>query len=224
MQTVARPDTGPPAQQCVPELLVGTVIREIAPREHRVEAFVDCHAHELVEHGEVVLTVGVDREHQVVRRELAGLEPVAQGRERKDVRLRHALVHVVPQQPAAIVSRQPGLDRGIDDVGLGIHEMRGQPVGTALPDFLRAFREEGVGRHFDCVGLHGPLAERLAVRDRVRVNDEHHRAGAIAALDGGLHRGVDLGELRLVDLRSEGGGLAAKKHKKHKRKPRPKGN
>jgi hypothetical protein len=27
--------------------------------------------------------------------------------------------------------------------------MRGQPVNAVLPDFLRAFREEGVGLHID---------------------------------------------------------------------------
>jgi hypothetical protein len=66
----------------------------------------------------------------------------------------------------------------------------------------RGHVEDSVGRHRDLVRLHGTLAERLAVRDRVRVNDDHDRPGAIAALDRGPDRGVDLGEFRLVDVRA----------------------
>ena len=63
------------AQHEVAELLVRTVVREVAPGEHRVEALGDRDLDQLVEHGEVVLAVGVDGEHEVVRRELAASEP-----------------------------------------------------------------------------------------------------------------------------------------------------
>src|SRR5205823_2024220 len=55
----------------------------------------------------------------------------------------------VDEDRPALAAQQPGLDRGIDDVGLRFQEMRGQPVSTGFPDLLRTFGEESVGRHFD---------------------------------------------------------------------------
>ena len=74
------------------------MIREVAPGEHRVEVLVDGRVYELVEHFEVVLAVGVDGEDEVVGVELPSLQALAHVGEREQVRLRHALVHVVGQQ------------------------------------------------------------------------------------------------------------------------------
>ena len=43
--------------------------------------------------------------------------------------------------------------------------------------------------------------------------DDDNRTGAVAALDSRFDRGVDLGELRLVGVRTEGSRLATKRHK-----------
>ena len=72
---------------------------------------------QVVEHVEVVLPVGVDREHEIVRGELAGTHPPAQVGEREVVRRRHALVLVEAQEPAVVVARQPRLDLGARVVG-----------------------------------------------------------------------------------------------------------
>ena len=48
VQPVARPQARPAAQDEVAELLVGPVVREVAPGEHRVEALVDRDLDELV--------------------------------------------------------------------------------------------------------------------------------------------------------------------------------
>ena len=90
----------------LPVLLVRTVVREVAPGEVRVEAFVDRHLDELVEHGEVVLAVGVDGEHEIVRRRARRASSRSRSvGERGDVRLRHALVDVVHEELAAVVAR-----------------------------------------------------------------------------------------------------------------------
>ncbi len=93
------------------------VIREVAARNVRVESFVDGHLHELVEHVQVVLAVGVDGEDEIAGVELAALQPIAQARQGQEVRLRHPLVHFVHKQRAAIVSGQPAFDLGARVVG-----------------------------------------------------------------------------------------------------------
>ena len=96
------------------------MVREVAAGEHRVEVVVDGCARELVEHREVVLTVGVDGEDEVVGVELAALEPLAQVSEGQEVRLGHALVHVVTEQAAMRMAGQPRLDRGPGAVGRAV--------------------------------------------------------------------------------------------------------
>ena len=77
------------------------------------------------------MAVGVDGEHEIVRRELARVETGAQGGEREEVRLRHPLVHVVPEKVAAIVAGEPPLDLGAGAVGGAVvdhHELVDEPV------------------------------------------------------------------------------------------------
>jgi hypothetical protein len=98
-----RPRRRPLRQHPVASPLERSVVREVAACKVRVESLVDRHLHELVQYVQVVLSVGVDREHEVVGVELADPQTFPQLAQRRVVRLRHSLVDLVHEQAAARV-------------------------------------------------------------------------------------------------------------------------
>ena len=121
VQGRTRPTAGPLRQQPVAGALEWPVIRQVAPRDVCIEAFGPRHLDELVEHLQVVLAVGVDGEHEVVGAELVLREPLPQLGQRGVVRLRHAAVHLVDEEPAfRATAGHPFLDLGPRVVGRAV--------------------------------------------------------------------------------------------------------
>src|SRR5439155_7546699 len=109
-QPAPGPHAGPRAQQPVAGPLVRGVGRQVTPDEQRVERLDLDEIVELVEDRQLVLAVGVDREDEVVGRDLRRGETPSQVGEGLVVRGRHPPVLVERQQAGRRVPRQPRLD------------------------------------------------------------------------------------------------------------------
>ena len=121
VQACTSPAAGPLRQHPIARAFERAVIRQVAPGDVGVQPFAPRHLHQLVEHVQVVLTVGVHGEHEVVRAQLVPREPLAQLGQRRVVRLRHAAIHLVNEETAfRATAADPPFDLGPGVVGRAV--------------------------------------------------------------------------------------------------------